>query len=349
VLKALRYKVVERLKGRIRSLTGSSAIILLYHSVMKPKTDPQLLRVSPDRFRDHLDVLTSRYTLVSLSELLDRLTLGKVKSKYVAVTFDDGYADNFFNAQPALTKYGVPATVFVSSGNIDTDIEFWWDELERLLLSPGSLPGQFEIEAGGSILRWDLEGSENYSRDRHAQNADWDVTCEQDPSSRHSLYRHLCEILRPLPVIERDQFLAKIRSWAGVTSDGRPEYRSLRTDEITRLVQDGLVEIGSHTVGHPLLSAFPINEQRREILADKARLEQIIDKSLKYFSYPYGNSSSYITETIQEVQKAGFLLACSNFPGRVYPGAHRWELPRFLVRNWDGATFERALDEWFNF
>ena len=68
---------------------------------------------------------------------------GDVPSAGVVVTFDDGYADNFHNAKPLLERYEIPATVFVTTGYLQDQREFWWDELERILLQPGTLPRFF--------------------------------------------------------------------------------------------------------------------------------------------------------------------------------------------------------------
>ena len=105
-------------------------LVLLYHSIAEVPGDP--LRVSPERFGEQLDVLKELTEPVPLRDLAHR----GPSPRHVAVTFDDGYADNLTTARPALERRGIPATIFVATGALRSGAEFWWDELERL--APGS-------------------------------------------------------------------------------------------------------------------------------------------------------------------------------------------------------------------
>ncbi|MCK4500130.1 polysaccharide deacetylase family protein [Candidatus Babeliales bacterium] len=259
------------------------------------------------------------------------------------ITFDDGYADNLYNAKPLLERYKIPATVFVTSGHIDTQDEFWWDELDRLLLQPGRLPETLRQNINGSRFESELNEAAYYSEDDFQRYCCWNVMEQDDPTPRQALYRTLCQLLRPLPAEERQKVLEELRAWAGAESAGRPSYSALSSDEILRLTDSGLVEVGAHTVNHPVLSALPMFVQRAEIEKSKARLEKILGRPVTSFSYPYGSQSDYTAETGAGVQEAGFACACSNFPGLVRMGIDPYQLPRFLVRNWTGSEFERRL------
>ena len=122
----------------------------------------------------------------------------------------------------------------------------------------------------------------------------------------------------------------------------------LSTDEVLQLAEGGLVEVGSHTATHSVLSALPMEVQWEEIRGSKARLEEILGHPIYSFAYPYGTPSDYTDETAALVQKAGFRLACSNFPGVIRRGTDSFQLPRVLVRDWDGEEFSRLLGRWFS-
>jgi GT2 family glycosyltransferase/peptidoglycan/xylan/chitin deacetylase (PgdA/CDA1 family)/glycosyltransferase involved in cell wall biosynthesis len=119
--------------------SGPKALILLYHRVAEVQPDPWSLCVTPQRFAEHLDVLSGRWNVLRLRDLVRALQVGALPDRAVVITFDDGYADNLHNAKPVLERYGKPATVFVASGYVGNKREFWWDELERVVRRDGSL------------------------------------------------------------------------------------------------------------------------------------------------------------------------------------------------------------------
>jgi len=126
----------------------------------------------------------------------------------------------------------------------------------------------------------------------------------------------------------------------------RRTHRTLTPQEVIGLADGGLVEIGSHTVTHPVLSALPLIAQRAEMDGSKACLEEILGRPVASFAYPFGGRSHYTEQTVAAVREAGFERACSNFAGTVRRGTDRWQLPRFLVRDWDGGEFARNLEDW---
>lgn len=319
------------------------AIILLYHRVAEVPADPQLLCVSPQHFAEHLEVLRRNYHPLSLKSLRRRLALNLWPPRSVVVTFDDGYADNLHQARPLLEAADVPATVFVAAGYVDGQQEFWWDELERILLATPELPEQLELDIGGRIYRWTFP----QDGDNQAINQGWHVLAENDATPRQSAYRQLAALCHDLANPAREELLARLRAWAGLEPFGRPDHRALTGEEIRALAVGGLVEIGAHTMTHPVLSILPRESQRTEIAESKQKLEAILGRPVTSFAYPFGGRQHYTAETIRLVREAGFHCACSNFPGHVRCGADPYQLPRFLVRDWNGEEFARRLEGWF--
>src|SRR5262249_29564241 len=150
------------------------------------------------------------------------------------------------------------------------------------------------------------------------------------------IYRSLNELLYTLPEQDQRSALKSLMVWAGTEPVCRGSHRALTAEEICCLAQGGLVEVGSHTREHPVLSSHPIAMQRDEIHGSKIRLEEILGDAVTSFAYPYGQRSDYTAETIELVREAGYDHACSNFEGLVQHDTDPWQLPRFLVRNWDG-------------
>ncbi len=330
---------MRRWIGRLRRVarppenrSEGRALILLYHRVAEPRSDPWSLAVTPGHFAEHLEVLQRHarpMRLQQLSQLL--LNENNLPDRSVVVTFDDGYVDNLHNAKPVLERYNVPATFFLASGLIGQKQEFWWDELDRLLLQPGALPASLKLSVDSSTYRWDL-GEE--------------VHCSGEaPSSRHSLYYSLWELLRPMTEGQRGRVLRELQKWAGAAPEGRSSYLPLSLEEAVTLAQGGLAEVGAHTVTHPALSTLSTASQRDEISGSKTQLEELLDHPITDFSYPYGSLSA---ETVSIVRGAGFACGCATHAGLIRQPTNPFQLPRRHIQDWDGDKFAKRLSRWFD-
>ena len=327
--------------------TQPRAVILVYHRVIDVDSDPQLLNVSPEHFAQHLKVIRQSYQPISLRDLVHQLDENQVPHRAVAITFDDGFADNLHYAKPLLERHQIPATVFVTAGAVDQPIEFWWYDLERILLQPGILPNQLSLTINGVAYEWHLGDSTTYTEAEYQGYHTWDILKPESPTPRHALYRELGSLIRTLAASTRQQLIREIVGWAGVTEAGRPENLALTRAELQRLASGNLVEIGVHTMTHPVLSAISKAEQQSEIQQSKETLEHLLEQPVTSFAYPYGAKADYTSETVEIARAVGFSSTCSNFGGVVLKGVDRFELPRFLVRNWPGDEFAHRLQEWF--
>jgi peptidoglycan/xylan/chitin deacetylase (PgdA/CDA1 family) len=346
---AWRRSAAAKIHRRTRtpgSLARCDGVILMYHRVASPASDPQLLCVTPPRFAEHLAVIQERFRVIPLRELVRRSYAGESLRGIAAITFDDGYADNLHHARPVLERFGVPATVFVASGYVGGSAEFWWDELERLLLQPGTLVPALHLQVAGHHYTWDLNADARYETAAFERHRSWNVQQRITPTRRHALYRCLHTLLFMLTSAQREDVLDQLRTWANRERHGRPTHLPLTEDETVALAKDGLVEIGAHTVTHPVLSMLPIAEQKAEIAVSKARLQHIIGQPVASFAYPYGTLSDYKAETVKAVEQLGFECACSTFPNVVTSGRERFQLPRFTVRDWNGDELRRHLQAW---
>src|SRR5260221_14247695 len=124
---------------------NSKGLILMYHRIGKVSSDPWGVTVDPATFADHLQHIQRQYEAVTLKRVAAGGESDEMPRRWVVVTFDDGYADNLHEAKPLLERYGVPATVFAVSGKIGSTTEFWWDEVQKILLEPSSLPGTLTL------------------------------------------------------------------------------------------------------------------------------------------------------------------------------------------------------------
>jgi peptidoglycan/xylan/chitin deacetylase (PgdA/CDA1 family) len=323
-----------------------AALVLLYHRIAVLDSDPQRLAVTPQNFAGHLEILMAHCRPMPLRQLVERVRDGTLPDRAVAVTFDDGYADNLEYGKPLLERYDVPATVFLTTSYLRGGREFWWDDLERLLLLPGELPRTLRLRVGGLVHEWDLDGASAYAVEDRLRHADWNVERPDDPTPRHYVYRRLCGWLRALPVEERDATLRELSDDVRGATAARATHRALAADEVVRLTTGGQVDVGAHTVTHSSLSALPLATQRSEIAGSKAAIEELTGREVADFAYPFGGRSDYSRASVGLVREAGFASAYSTRPGLVGRRTHPLELPRMLVRNWDPDTFAGRLRAW---
>lgn len=329
--------IVPMLKRQLRRLRPRG-IVLLYHRVVTIDADPQCLAVAPDRFSEQMEILRREFQPMPLREMLNASTRSRLPKRAVAVTFDDGYADNLLYAKPILERNRVPATIFVATRTIGQSREFWWDELGALILENPHLPVQLKL-SGGFVCAFGADSP---------RSAAWNILSSGSDSPRQAAYRELCRRIRTLPITAREALMDEIVAAIGTIRSGRDSHRVMSADELRAIGQDGLIELGAHTVNHPVLSSLDPACQREEIAGSKRRLEEVIGRSVPTFSYPYGTTDDYNTASVDAARDLGFEYACSNFEGPVNVRVNPFEVPRCLVRDWNGDEFKRRLEGWFS-
>ena len=343
----MRIPGTGRLRRTIRRFKSSNkpgGIILLYHRIAKASSDPWGLCVSPGHFSEHLEVLRKHYSIVSLQQLIEALKAGDIRRRWVALTFDDGYADNLYNAKPLLEFFEVPATFFLTTGSIGKEKEFWWDELEGIILQSGKLPDSLRLQLGDCTVSWELGEATQLSEYDFHQHRVWKAW-ESPPSPRHALYYFLWRNLQKLPETQQRKTLDELWLWAGRRSTNRQSHRPLLKEEVVALAQGDLCEIGAHTVTHPVLSALPSAAQQLEIWQSKAQLEEILGGTITKFAYPHGRSTE---KTAALIRDARFTCACSTVEDMVRKNTNCFQFPRIQVEDTDGDEFDRKVSRYFH-
>jgi peptidoglycan/xylan/chitin deacetylase (PgdA/CDA1 family) len=302
-------------------LQGGQSMVLLYHRVCSLDSDPQMLSITPENFYDQVSFLKKEYVLLTADEFADFVTRNKsLPPKSVLLTFDDGYADNFQIALPILESLGAQALFFITTSNIDTTKELWWDELERVFLTTARLPEMIHLK------------TEN--------NSSFKTGSEMD---RYNVYNKLHPKIKYSHFEERENMLSDFRTWAGITNTGRETHRLMTWNEAVKMSKSKSAVIGAHSVHHVPLSVINYNEQLKEIKDSKELLESRLQLPVKYFSYPYGAKKDYTIDTVNICKSLDFALSFSNFPGYIGRYTDRFQLPRVLVRNINLSEFKTHL------
>lgn len=283
---------------------------------------------------------------MSLDAMTARAREGTLPANAFAITFDDGYTDVLTEAAPRLRAAGVPATVFVSTGSATLDREFWWDELERLLLSPGTLPQRLRLPVGDLTIEWDLASSATLTEIDATRHREWSVDHAVVPTARHDVYLDLCARLRGVSGASREPTLAALARIAGRPRDARPSHRRLSAGEIVTLASIEGITIGSHTASHSSLAALSAADQRVEIQQATRELEALIGKRVTAFAYPFGGSLDVPADFAALALAHGVAVACTTEPGSVRRDTDPLRIPRVTVRNWPQPAFESQWTAW---
>lgn len=310
---------------------------MLYHRIAAPRLDTALLDVSPERLAAHLEILGAEATIVPLDEFEDRRRAGTLPARAVAITFDDGYADNLHVAAPIIERHRASATVFVATGIVGARGEFWWDDAERVAATPLTLG----VPAPVPGVPWNGEDG------RGPVAEPWNLTCSGARSARESLLAGLSAMLHDMEPAARDAAVASLRAWAGVPDTARPDRRGLTQDELVRLARTPGIAIGAHTVTHPCLARLPFEAQLAELRGSRAALEAMIGRPVTALAYPFGTRADVSRDTLRAARQAGFEYACANEPGVAWRWSSRWSIPRVIVRDWSGAEFRQRLEAWW--
>ena len=316
----------ERIMRRLRRIFIPGAVILTYHRVVELGSDTCALCVRPENFAKHMDYLKETCNVVRLNDLARALRNSGIPRRTVVITFDDGYIDVLRNAFPILRERSLPATVFVASAHIGATREFWWDELERIIICPENLPASLNLN---------LKGQKHF----------WDVMSSGD---RKRVFWNVHRMLKPLPNDERFQLLDELAEWAGVGRTVRSDYRTMTAAELAELTSDGLIDIGAHTVKHATLSKLSPEKQRLEIVAGRDRLVECLNRPVEVFAYPYGEEEDFTEDTVEIVRAAGFSVACTMIAGSVEAGDDLCRLRRRAVYDWDLRDFKHKLGEFLS-
>ena len=274
--------------------------ILIFHRVLR-KPDPMLpSEPCAEQFELLLRHLKARFTVLPLSEAVRHLYTGTLPASAMAITFDDGYADNLAVAAPILRRHGIPATVFIATGYLDGGC--MWNDLV--------------IEVFRSTDRSELDLTV-FGLGVHALGS---------ASDRRAAIDRVLSALKYLP---REQCNRRAHDILHAAAVAPPAGLMLTPDSVRSLKEWGF-EVGAHTVSHPILANTPTDDAWREIRESKRELEQLLGQAVSVFAYPNGKpGQDYIGEHVRMVREAGFAVGVSTASGAASRTSDALQLPRF--------------------
>ena len=289
--------------------------IVLFHRVLA-SPDP-LFPGDPDakRFDELCGWLAAWYQVLPLDDAVDRLARGVLPARALAITFDDGYADNHDLAMPILRKHGLCATFFIATGFLDGG-RMWNDTAVAAVRQCSQASLDLSDLGLAGVSQLDLSS----------------ITAR-----RQSLDR-LLNATKYLPPDERAAMVDRVAARAGARL---PTDLMLRAEQV-RAMADAGMQIGAHTVSHPILARLNDADARGEIAQSKSDLETLLGRRVTLFAYPNGKpGQDYLPRDAALARELGFSAAVNTAYGAARQAENRlFELPRFTP--WDKARWAFA-------
>lgn len=288
--------------GLLGRLSGQRLSVLTFHRV-HARPDP-LFPGEPDadRFDQLMRLVARSFRVLSLARAAEHLNQASLPARSLVLTFDDGYADNVDVALPILQRHGLTASFFVSTGFLDGG-RMWNDSvIECLRASTRSSLDLTELGVAATLPLQTLE-------------------------QRQQAVQQLLPQIKYLNLEQRELALTKLQSLCGVAH--LPRNLMMSTAQL-RSLQNAGMEIGGHTVSHPILTTLSGEQAEQEIAQGRERLQQLIDQPIQVFAYPNGKpGQDYDASHVALVRKLGFRAAVSTAAGAAGAGADLLQLPRY--------------------
>ena len=286
--------------------------ILIYHRVLAHEDSLNTWDVTAGVFEAQMRVVAENFMPLPLSEAVDRLMIGELPPRAACVTFDDGYIDNAEVALPILQRHGLSATFFVATGYLDGG----WMWNDKVIEALRSMPGPaLDLQAWGLPI--------------------FELGSDQ---TRRLAIQRILPVLKYLPGPQREARAEHLAATARVPAGKGP----MMGDSHVRALRAAGMEIGAHSVTHPILARVAAAQARREIAESGQRLAEILREPIRLFAYPNGKpGEDYGPEHVRMARDAGYRAAVSTAWGVAGTGSDVYQLPRFTP--WDRTPARFAL------
>jgi peptidoglycan/xylan/chitin deacetylase (PgdA/CDA1 family) len=304
---------------------GVGAIVMLHHVRPPRRAEFQpnrLLEVSPEFLAQTIAWLRRQdIDIVSLDEMLRRLTERDFARRFVCITFDDGYRDNKLFAYPILKQHGAPFCIYVPTSFPERRGKLWWLALEAVITGNDSI----DVTLAGAQRR---------------------IVCTT-PQQKREAYDTVYWWLRGLTTeAEVLGFVDALAARYGVDIGPVADELCMDWNEIRELAADPLVTIGAHTVNHIMLGKAAEAAARFELKASRDAIEAALGAEVRHLAYPYGGRDLVGPREFRLASELGYRTAVTTRPGVLFPehDQHLTALPRLSLNGeYQAARYVKVL------
>jgi len=304
-------------QGRLRQKIKNAFRILIYHRVNDFKDPFTIDSVEATDFEKQMCYVSRNYHVFLLEDIYNIIRKGKpLPQPCIAITFDDGYEDNYTYAYKVLRKYNLPATIFITVNGVETQTPLWFDRI----LTAFKLTDKKAIACP---LTGDVFDIENDTKKLHIAHV-------------------MLEKLKKADNFQKNGLLKDILGELGVSSNNESyDGGKLLTWSQIKEMSFNKISFGSHTMTHPILATLPISDIDWELANSRKEIEKHTESEVCFFAYPNGKPSDYNEHVIQSVRKAGYAAAVTTVPEINDSATNCYTWGRF--RPWQNRVEEFAL------
>ena len=274
------------------------------------KISSHTIEVMADYARKH------KCRFVSLDEMADAILRKKRVRRWIAVTLDDGYRDNFEGGTPVFRKLNIPYIIYVCTKMVNGKMLYWWEVLEKLVL------GQNEIVLNDGRT--------------------FDCSTKE---KKEQAFLDIREVILKLPQDNLKENLKSLFANYDINWDYGNDILGLTWEQINELSEEPLAAIGNHTYSHRAFTGLTDDEIKEDINKAAGEMEEKARKEMKHFAFPFGEATAVSQHDVELVKELGFKTSATTNDGFVCYGTDLLELPRLFVteRNWK-CVIDRIIE-----
>jgi peptidoglycan/xylan/chitin deacetylase (PgdA/CDA1 family) len=248
------------------------------------------------------------YKILPLDDIVWRIKNQRSLRRCLAITFDDGFRNNYENAYPILKMFDIPATIFLTTGYIDNQTPPWFIRFRYLFMKTKKAFYQFPTENDVLFLPMHTTQQKRLASDR------------------------IMHYLQTCPNRQRLILMEKFADDLEVDDFRSLNDMMLSWPQITAMSEDG-ISFGAHTVNHPILSTLSKNEAEQEILNSKRVIQMRTGRPVTAFAYPFGQKHHYNKAVISILQRSSFEYALTTELGPITPKSNLYQINRCFQSN----------------
>lgn len=304
ILSVIRHKLLVYTSSSLlpilryqRRLTNNHDLVILCYHRVREKTGifyDENISVSSSEFKQQMQYIARHFNVITIDQLTE-YSKGhyKLKPNSIMITFDDGYKDNAVNAFPVLEELNMPATVFLTTGCIDSDAIPWEDRVSYLF---------------------------NKISTEEVQTQSGQVYSIASQEQKKKAIWHFCKKLKFLTQNKRNKIIEELFNRYQINEDEMHQTAYeiqmgfVTTGDIRYWHERG-INFSCHTDTHPCLTTLTEEEMYVEISESKRMLEDILGEPVHTFAYPYGREGDFNEVTRSALEKAGVSIGMIFEPG----------------------------------